>query len=156
MLYWSLSKQQRDRGRKNGTWSGDGSFQGITRFASFEKKEHRERQIFLDKWSLIRPTVYNITGRILYQMLLKIVKDVVARVNFSQFWHLLAEMTAGRSWPCSKIRDLDSWKNDLPNNTNFAVGSQLSNLWWMPSSVCIGFGPPMKTGSSRGFERYPN
>ena len=29
--------------------------------------------------------------------------------------------------------------------------SQLSNLWWMPSSVYIGFGPVMKTGLSLVF-----
>ena len=33
--------------------------------------------------------------------------------------------------------------------------TQLSNLWWIPNSVCIGFGPAMKTGSSRRFKRYP-
>ena len=33
--------------------------------------------------------------------------------------------------------------------------TQLSNLWWVPNSVSIGFGPAMKTGSSRRFKRYP-
>ena len=32
---------------------------------------------------------------------------------------------------------------------------QLSNLWWMPNSVCMGFDTAMKTGSSRRFKRYP-
>ena len=35
------------------------------------------------------------------------------------------------------------------------VKAQLSNLWWMPNSVRIGFGPAMKTGSSRRFKRNP-
>ena len=33
--------------------------------------------------------------------------------------------------------------------------TQLSNLRWMPNSVRIGFGPAMKTGSSRRFKWYP-
>ena len=33
--------------------------------------------------------------------------------------------------------------------------TQLSNLWLMPNSVCIGFDTAMKTGSSRRFKRYP-
>ena len=32
---------------------------------------------------------------------------------------------------------------------------QLSNLWWMPNSVCMGFDTVTKTGSSRQFKRYP-
>ena len=32
---------------------------------------------------------------------------------------------------------------------------QLSNLWWMPNSVSIGFDTAMKTDSSRRFKRYP-
>ena len=33
--------------------------------------------------------------------------------------------------------------------------SQLSNLWWMPNSVSIGFGTAMRTRSSRRFKRCP-
>ena len=33
--------------------------------------------------------------------------------------------------------------------------SQLSNLWWMPNSVCMGFDIAMRTGSSKRFKRYP-
>ena len=33
--------------------------------------------------------------------------------------------------------------------------TQLSNLWRIPNSVRIGFGPAMKMGSSRRFKRYP-
>ena len=33
--------------------------------------------------------------------------------------------------------------------------TQLSNLWWMPYSVCMGFGTAVKTGSSRRFKWYP-
>ena len=33
--------------------------------------------------------------------------------------------------------------------------SQLSNLWWMPNSFCMGFDTAMKTGSSRRFKQYP-
>ena len=33
--------------------------------------------------------------------------------------------------------------------------SQLSNLWWIPNSVSMGFGTAIKTGSSRGFKRNP-
>ena len=33
--------------------------------------------------------------------------------------------------------------------------SQLSNLWWMSNSVCMGFGTAMRTGSSRRFKQYP-
>ena len=32
--------------------------------------------------------------------------------------------------------------------------TQLSNLWWIPNSIRIGFGPVMKTGSSRQFKQY--
>ena len=32
---------------------------------------------------------------------------------------------------------------------------QLSNLWWMPNSVSIGFGTAMKMGSSRRFKWHP-
>ena len=31
---------------------------------------------------------------------------------------------------------------------------QLSNLWWMPNSVCSGFGTAMRMGSFRLFKRY--
>ena len=34
-------------------------------------------------------------------------------------------------------------------------GIQLSNLWWMPNSVHIGFGAAVKTGSTRQFKRHP-
>ena len=36
----------------------------------------------------------------------------------------------------------------------FHSSSQLSNLWWMPNSVPIGFGPAVKMGSSRRFKWY--
>ena len=32
--------------------------------------------------------------------------------------------------------------------------TQLSNLWWMSNSDCMGFGTAMKKGSSRRFKRY--
>ena len=32
--------------------------------------------------------------------------------------------------------------------------AQLSNLWWMPNSVSISFGPAMKMSSSWRFKRY--
>ena len=34
--------------------------------------------------------------------------------------------------------------------------TQLSNLWWIPNSVCIGFCIAMKMDSSRRFQRYPS
>ena len=45
----------------------------------------------------------------------------------------------------SRIQN-DSWFRSW-NQT----GSQLSNLWWIPNSVCVGFGPAMKMGSSRWY-----
>ena len=33
--------------------------------------------------------------------------------------------------------------------------SQLSDLWWMLNSVCLGFGTIMRTGSSRWFKLHP-
>ena len=38
---------------------------------------------------------------------------------------------------------------------SFKTPPQLSNLWWMPNSVCMGFDNAMKMGSSRRFIRYP-
>ena len=32
--------------------------------------------------------------------------------------------------------------------------TQLSNLWWMSNSDCMGFGTAMRTGSSRRYKRY--
>ena len=47
-------------------------------------------------------------------------------------------------------------RKNLSNNwCQSKILTQLSNLWWMPNSVGIGFSPTMKTGSSRRFKRYP-
>ena len=42
----------------------------------------------------------------------------------------------------------------VPSTTSFCY-TQLSNLWWMLNSVCMGFGTAMRTSSSGWFKRYP-
>ena len=44
---------------------------------------------------------------------------------------------------------------ELRNKYTQCCQPQLSNLWWMPNSVRMGFGTAMRTGSSRRFKRYP-
>ena len=52
------------------------------------------------------------------------------------------------------LRDF-AQKSLLRLSIRIVMESQLSKLWWMPNSVRIGFGPAMKTGTSRGFKLYP-
>ena len=59
------------------------------------------------------------------------------------------------SWPAWQFFVHSSKDSENHHQNWMSMGTQLSNLWWMPNSVRIDFGPAMKMGSSRRLKRYP-
>jgi len=55
----------------------------------------------------------------------------------------------------SLIAPFTKWSCHPVVNNAICYITQLSNLWWISNSVCMGFSTAMRTGSSRRFKRYP-
>ena len=70
-----------------------------------------------------------------------------SHVGIAQSW---CRMLAGLElWVEDVILDIDSFGHShILKVTLLEIYAQLSNLWWMPNSVPMGFGTAMRTGSS--------
>ena len=105
--------------------------------------------VFLFTWILFNPNIklviFRLSGKLMMENAEHVETHGMAKGEWGSKWQICNRNNCGHLY--------------LPVNTYMLRSklqpTQLSNLWWMPNSVRIGFGPATKTGSSKRFKRYP-